>query len=284
MNWLDTQCRSCWKKTGGFRAVIFMTSPKLSILPQARGWMPGLMLACLSVAHTANADQALIAAASNFAEPLEALVDAFEEHHPHRLEVSIGSTGKLFAQISHSAPFDVLLAADELRPALLEEAGLAVANSRFTYSLGTLCLWSADPQRITTDGSAAISAPFRRLAMANPDLAPFGVAARETLEALGLQAQVSDRIVMGENVAQAFAMTATGNAELGFVACSLVSSPRNRTPGSHWQVPESMHSPIRQQAVLLKRAEDNPAAIAFLDYLRSPAAQAIIIAFGYDIE
>ena len=252
--------------------------------PVRRPWIFGVPLLWLFAGSSAQAAAALIAVAANFAEPLEALVAAFEDRYPHQLDIAMGSTGKLYAQITQAAPFDVLLAADDQRPALLEAAGTGIPNSRFTYALGRLCLWSSDPARITSGGPTALSATFRRLAMANPDLAPYGVAALETLDHLGLRARLEGRIVMGENVAQAFAMVTTGNAELGFVACSLTQSSRNRSVGSHWQVPASMHTPIRQQAVLLQHGAVNPAATAFLEFLRSAAAQAIIVSYGYDIE
>jgi molybdate transport system substrate-binding protein len=233
----------------------------------------------------ASADEALVAVAANFSEVVERLAANFESASGHSLTVTTGSTGKLYAQIRNGAPFDVLLAADQRRPELLEKEGRAVAGSRFTYAVGRLTLWSPDPERVTADGAETLrSGAFRKLAIANPDLAPYGAAARETLTALGLLDTLGDRVVMGENIGQAHALVATGNAELGFVALSFVLSPRNRTPGSRWDVPQDLHAPIRQDAVLLIRAADNPAARAFLDYLKSAEARAVIESFGYGVE
>lgn len=227
----------------------------------------------------------MVAVAANFAEVMERLEADFERESPHGLNVTVGSTGKLYAQIVNGAPFDVLLSADQRRPEVLEERGLAVRGSRFTYATGKLTLWSRDPDQVGTDGAATLRAgEFRRLAMANPDLAPYGVAARETLEGLGLNDALSDRIVMGENVGQAHALVATGNAELGLVALAHVKSPRNDTRGSRWDVPEHLHEPIRQDAVLLMRAEDNSAARDLLAYLRRPEVQALIRDHGYGVE
>lgn len=229
------------------------------------------------------ADSARIAAATNFATVLPQLTARFQRGTSHALTISMGSTGKLFAQIVNGAPFDILLAADQERPERLEQAGLAVPDSRFTYAVGRLTLWSADPDRIGPDGVEALHAPFHHLAIANPDLAPYGRAARETLESLGLYAELADRLVLGENVGQAQAMIATGNAELGFVARS--SLVAEQAPGgSRWDVPAALHQPIRQDAVLLVRAIDNAAARAFLTYLTAAEAQGIIRRAGYGID
>ncbi len=233
----------------------------------------------------ARAAEALVAVASNFAEAAARLESDFERATGHELKIVTGATGQLFAQVTKGAPFDMMLAADQERPARLEAMGHAVAGSRFTYATGQLVLWSPDPDRIGADGAAAIAAgDYRHIAIANPDLAPYGRAARQALENLGLLAEVKDRIVMGQNAGQAFSMVATGNAELGLVARSHAVSPRNEQPGSLWAVPASLHDPIRQDAVLLARAADNPAARAFLDYLGSDAAQAVIETYGYMTE
>ncbi len=229
-----------------------------------------------------SADEALVAAAANFAEALTEVERVFEATHPHRLRVAAGATGKLYAQILHGAPFDVLLAADQERPALLERAGLAVPGSRRTYAIGRLTLWSADPERIQGDIPELLTAGnFRRLAMANPDLAPYGAAAREVLTGFGLYAALDQKIVTAENIGQTYAMVATGNAEIGFVAASSV---RSAGEGSRWDVPADLHAPIRQDAVLLSRAENNIAALAFLDFLRTDRARAIISGHGYGVD
>jgi molybdate transport system substrate-binding protein len=243
----------------------------------------GLIAALLP--GTASAAEALVAVAGNFSEVIERLESDFETATGHNLTVTTGSTGKLYAQIENGAPFDIMLAADRRRPELLEKEGLAVAGSRFTYAVGRLTLWSPDPGRVAADGAETLRAGhFRKLAIANPDLAPYGEAARETLAALDLLEALGDRIVMGENIGQAYALVATGNAELGLVALSYVISPRNRMPGSRWEVPQELYTPIRQEAILLVRAADNVAARAFLEYLKSDGARAVIQSFGYGVE
>ena len=243
------------------------------------------VIAVLALAGPAAAEEALVGLAANFAEVAERLEAEFERDTAHTLTFVVGSTGKLYAQIAAGAPFDVFLAADRARPERLEEEGLAVAGSRFTYATGRLTLWSPDPDRVGTDGAATLRrGGFRLLAIANPALAPYGAAAQQTLESLGLWERLQGRVVMGETVGQAHAMVASGNAELGFVTLSYVRSPRNATPGSRWDVPAELHEPIRQDAVLLKRAAGNPAARGFLDYLRSAPAKALIETYGYGVE
>jgi molybdate transport system substrate-binding protein len=233
-------------------------------------------------AGCANAAEALVAVATNFAEVMEALTPKFAAASGHTIRVSSGSTGKLYAQIRNGAPFDIMLAADQKRPALLEASPQGVAGTRFTYAIGRLTLWSADPGRIQGDGTAVLKAgAFKHLAMANPKLAPYGLAAEQTLASLDLWDSVKDRIVLGENIGQAFSQVATGNADLGFVALSAVKSPRNARPGSRWDVPVTLYEPIRQDAVLLAHGADNAAARAFLSYLKDAAAQKVIGAYGY---
>ena len=223
-----------------------------------------------------------MAVAANFAEVMERLEADFEAESPHGITVTTGSTGKLYAQIVNGAPFDVLLAADQARPELLEQQGIAVRGTRFTYASGRLSLWSADPQAFDDDAAAWLRrGAFRRLAIANPDLAPYGVAARQVLEALGVYESLVGRLVLGENVGQAHAMVATGNAEAGLVARAYVASPRNREPGSRWDVPADLHAPIRQDAVLLMRAEDNSAARDLLAFLRRDDVRRVIAGYGY---
>lgn len=246
-------------------------------------FLAGLLLAGL--AAPAAAGEATVAVAANFAEVAERLEAEFERSSGHSLTLVVGSTGKLYAQLVHGAPFDVFLAADRARPERLEEDGLAVAGSRFTYATGRLTLWSREPGRVGDDGAATLRrGELRLVAIANPDLAPYGAAARQTLERLGLWRSLEGRIVMGETVGQAHALVASGNAELGFIALSYVVSPRNRAAGSRWDVPADLHDPIHQDAVLLARAADNRAARAFLDYLRSGEARALVESFGYGVD
>lgn len=239
----------------------------------------------LFAAGPAAAEEATIAVAGNFSEVAERLEADFERESGHDLTFVVGSTGKLYAQIAHGAPFDAFLAADRARPERLEDEGLAVAGSRFTYATGRLTLWSREPGRVGGDGAATLrQGGFRLLAIANPALAPYGEAARQTLEGLGLRERLEGKIVMGETIGQAHALVASGNAELGFVALSYVLSPRNETEGSRWDVPADLHEPIRQDAVLLSRAARNPAARGFLHFLRGAAARAVIETYGYGVE
>jgi len=233
---------------------------------------------------SAEAEEALVAVATNFAPLARELAIGFEETTDHELRLASGSTGKLYAQIVSGAPFDVFLAADSARPARLVEEGRARADSRRTYAKGRLVLWSADPGWADTDGAASLRAgDFRKLAMANPELAPYGSAAREALVSLGVFEGLRGRLVFGENVGQAFALVATGNAELGLVAASQVAVEEGPA-GRGWVVPSSLHAPIRQDGVLLRRAEDNAAALSFLDYLASDAVRRRIRAAGYEVD
>lgn len=242
-------------------------------------------LAVMLVGPPAIAGETTVAVAANFTDVLTELQPGFQAVTGHDVRLVIGSTGKLYAQIIAGAPFDVLLAADQERPMRLVAADLAVKDSRFTYAVGQLTLWSADPQRIGADGPAALrAADVRHVAMAHPDLAPYGAAARATLQALGVWDDLQNRIVRAENVGQVFAMVASGNAELGFVARSAVRNPRRDITGSHWDVPAAFHAPIRQDAVLLRRGSANPAARAFLDTLAGDEARAMIQRFGYRTE
>ncbi len=233
-------------------------------------------------AAPARADETLVAVAANFRDAASRLEADFERASGHDVVLTVGSTGHLYAQIVHGAPIDVLLAADQERPARLDADGLAVAGSRFTYAVGVITLWSPDPDRLAGDGAAVLrGGDFRRLAIADPDLAPYGLAAVQTMNALGVGDALEAKLVRGANISQAFAFVNTGAAELGFVALSSVVSPENRKPGSRWDPPPGSHDPIRQDAVLLTRGRDNPAAVAFLAYLKSDAARAALADAGY---
>lgn len=256
-------------------------------MTERRRFAAALALAALLGATPAGsgraaAGEALIAVAANFAPVIEALAPGFEAASGHRLVATIGSTGKLYAQIIAGAPFDALLSADTTTPARLEAEGAAVANTCFTYAIGRLALWRPDPDRSLEDGAAVLAkGDFRHLAIANPDLAPYGIAARETLEALGLWPELEAKLVMGQNIGQTHSMVASGAAELGFVALSAVIRQHDTPSGSFWEVPPELFTPIRQAAVLLRPGEGDPAARAFLDYLRSAESRTVIEAFGY---
>ncbi len=239
----------------------------------------------LAAATPARAAETLVAVAANFAEVVEELKPAFERHFGHRLRATTGSTGKLYAQVTEGAPFQLLLSADANTPERLEREGMGIAGTRFTYAIGRLTLWSSDPGRIGADGRAAlIAASVRHIAIANPELAPYGAAARETLQRLGLWDSLQRKIVMGQNIGQTHSMVATGNAQIGFVALSAVLSPRAPPQGSRWDVPQELFTPIRQDAILLRAGRGNEAATAFLQFLRSPEARRVIDQFGYGVE
>ncbi len=243
-----------------------------------------LASALLLAAAGVSAGEVTVAVAANAAEAVEALAADFEERTGHRVTVTVGSTGKLYAQVLHGAPFDVFLAADQERPRLLVEQQLAIADSRITYAVGRLVLWSRQSGAVK-DGAAVLrEGGFRRLAIANPDLAPYGAAARDTLRELGLWESLRSKIVLGENVSQSFAMTASGNAELGFVALSSVLGGGNSHSQERWEVPVRFHEPIRQDAVLLDRARDNRAARGFYRFLSGPEARNVIGSFGFLVD
>ena len=226
-----------------------------------------------------------MAVASNFLNPFKQLVPAFEKESGHRVRTVSGSTGKLYAQILHGAPFDVLLAADSERPRLLEHNGQAVAGSRYTYAQGKIVLWSADPQSIAADGESTLRlGSFKHLALANPKTAPYGKAAYTTLQRLKLWESLSPTVVRGENINQTFQFVVTGNAEVGFVALSQVMDPRLKTRGSRWIVPEHLYEAINQDAVLLTRGQSQPAAKALLQFLKSGPARDIIQSYGYGLK
>jgi molybdate transport system substrate-binding protein len=241
-----------------------------------------LLLGLIFGAAGAMADTALIAVATNFAPVAEALAPGFAAATGHQIEVTSGATGKLYAQITEAAPFDVLLSADVETPARLGAEGLGDPASQFTYAVGQLVLWSADPALIGPDASDALqSDSLRFVAIANPDLAPYGVAAREVLQHLGLWDSLQPKIVMGQNIGQTFALVDSGAAELGFVALSALTG--TDAGGSQWIVPPQLHNPLQQDAILLAHGADNPAAQAFLDYLKTPQARALIAASGYAV-
>ena len=228
-----------------------------------------------------HAAEVQVAVAANFTAPMKEIAAAFERDTGHRALLAFGATGKFYAQIKNGAPFEVFLAADAKTPAKLEDEGAAVAGSRFTYAIGKLVLWSAQPGYVDERGEVLAKGAFRHLAIANPKTAPYGAAAMEVLRRLGLAESLADRLVTGENIAQAYQFVASGNAELGFVALSQVMDDGKLAGGSAWIVPEDYYGEIRQDAAILATGRDNPAAQALVDYLKGDAAAAIIGAYGY---
>jgi len=221
-----------------------------------------------------------VAVAANFTEAAKEIAEAFSAKTGDTALLSFGSTGQLYTQISQGAPFDVFLAADTERPERAVAEGYAVEDTRFTYAIGRIVLWSREPSLIQGETTLK-TAEFDRLAIANPATAPYGAAAVETMTALGVHDDLTPKIVQGNNIAQTFQFVETGNAELGFVALSQLAG---REDGSRWVVPADLYAPIRQDAVLLKQGEDEPAASTFLDFLKGPEARSIIARYGYDTE
>jgi molybdate transport system substrate-binding protein len=230
----------------------------------------------------AIADTVTLAVASNFADVTRRLVRSFEETTGHNVSVSFGSTGLLYSQIANGAPFEVFLAADSARPKKAEDEGLALPGTRFTYATGRLVLWSPSAGAFENGETWVKTLAFSRAAIANPDIAPYGRAAREVLERLGVWEVAQSRLVRGENIAQTFQFVATGNADAGFVALSQVRAWR-KDPGSLWEIPRAYYEPVVQQAVLLENGVDNRAARAFLEFLASPEARRVIAAAGYGV-
>ena len=244
-------------------------------------------LSCVAVsvaavfAQAARADEVQVAVAANFTAPAKDIAAEFEKESGHKVTASFGSTGQFYAQIGQGAPFEVFLAADDTTPAKLEKEGQAVAGSRFTYAIGALVLWSAKEGVVDDKGEVLRKGDFAHLSVADPQKAPYGAAAVETLAKLGLQDTLQARIVKGNNIAQAHQFVSTGNAELGFVALSQVFKDGKITSGSAWIVPADLYEPIRQDAVILARGKDSVAARAFVEYLKGPKAEAIIKSYGY---
>jgi molybdate transport system substrate-binding protein len=237
------------------------------------------MIAAL-VSRPLCADTATIAVAANFLAPLETLAPLFEEATGHDLTLVPGSTGQLYAQIVNGAPFDVLLAADAEHAERLVGDGLAEPATRFTYAVGRLALWTRDRERFAPLGVDTLRRDdFRWLAIANPELAPYGLAAQQTLTALGVWDSLQTRLVQGQSIAQTLAMAETRNADLALVALSQALSYQGIA--SYFEIPPELHEPLIQDAVLLARARDNAAARAFLDWLRGPRAREVIASFGY---
>jgi len=234
--------------------------------------------ALLLGAVPARAAAVAIAVAANFTAPAKQLAANFQLKTGDTLVLSFGASGPFYSQITQGAPFEIFLSADEARPKKLVASGLGIAGSEFTYATGKLILWSAAPGYVDAQGKILSSGKFKHLAIANPQAAPYGAAAIETLKALGVYNSVAPSIVMGESITQAYQFTASGNAELGFVALSQVIKAKK---GSEWLVPQNLYKPIAQDAVLLRPGADDQGAKDFLAYLRTPEALAIIRSYGY---
>jgi molybdate transport system substrate-binding protein len=243
-----------------------------------------LPLAALCAAlglNSAWADEVQVAVAANFSAPVQAIAQQFEQDTGHKLIASFGATGQFYTQIKNGAPFEVFLAADDSTPAKLEAEGDTLKGSRFTYAVGTLALWSAKANYVDAKGEVLKGNQYQHLSIANPKAAPYGLAATQVLAKLNLTEATQAKIVEGQNITQAYQFVSTGNAELGFVALSQIFKDGKLTSGSAWIVPAELHEPIRQDAVVLDKGKDNPAAKALMDYLKGPKAAAIIQSYGY---
>jgi molybdate transport system substrate-binding protein len=234
-------------------------------------------LFCMS--NVATSAEITVAVASNFANTMRDLKQVFELRSSHRVNLVVGSTGRHYIQIKQGAPFDIFFAADDYRPAILEDEGYAIAGSRFSYAIGRLVLWSPKPDLITDNIQDLRKTPFNHIAIANPKLAPYGKATKELLIRNDLWGTVQGRMVRGENIGQTYQFVNTGSAELGFVALSQIRQPNKEPQGSYWVVPETSHRPINQQAVVIK---DNPATAEFIRFVKSDYAKSLIRDYGYE--
>ncbi|MFI3136305.1 MAG: molybdate ABC transporter substrate-binding protein [Methylococcaceae bacterium] len=247
--------------------------------------MPRLVLASSLSLFSAGifADATIVAVASNFTKPMNEIATAFEKATGHTAKLSFGASGKFVAQLENGGPFEVFLSADEKSPKKLVQDGFAVAESQFTYAVGKLVLWSATPNYVDDQGQILNKGGFKHIALADPKLAPYGAAAVELMQGLGLYDKLQPLFVQGENIAQTQQFISTGNAELGFVALSQVYENGKIASGSGWIVPDDKHKAIRQDAILLKTGVENPAAVALMKFLKSPEALTIIRQYGYHL-
>lgn len=231
---------------------------------------------------SAQAGEVTVAVAANFAAPMREIAAAFAQDTPHEAVLVTGATRLFYAQIKQGAPFDVLVAADGQTPAQLIEEGWAV--ERQTYAVGRLVLWQRQqvaPEQLREQFARGA---FESLAIADPKLAPYGVAAMQVISALGLAPANAFRVVMGHSVGQAYQFVATGHARLGLVAASQVMRDGQVLTGTVWPIPAHLYAPIRQDAALLRRAQHRPAARALMRYLQSASARAVIRSYGYGLE
>jgi molybdate transport system substrate-binding protein len=228
-----------------------------------------------------QAAEVTVAVASNFSLPMRKIVAQFEADFGHKVRLSFGSTGAFYSQIKNGGPFHLLVAADQETPARLEKEGLGLAGTRFTYAQGRLVLWSRQAGLVDREGEILKAGHFQKLALANPKLAPYGVAAMETLSSMGLTEQLKSKFVQGENISQAYQFVETENAQIGFVAMSQVFFESKLLKGSAWIVPPQLHSPIQQDAILLLAGQKNSVAIELMRYLKTDKAKSVMSAFGY---
>lgn len=236
----------------------------------------------LLVVLSVYAEDVMLAVASNFSPVMQSLIPEFKSNHARVNVILIsGSSGKLFAQIVHGAPYDIFLSADSEKPSRLVSEGLALASSQFTYAFGQLVLWSRDPLLVNSDAGALLSGKFDKLAIANSKLAPYGLAAEQVLLRLGMLESTRKNWVQGENIAQTFQFVQSGNASLGFVARSQVFHNGQLSHGSVWIIPDDYYQPIRQDGVILTRSMHKESARLLMDFLKQDNVRAKIASFGY---
>jgi len=240
-----------------------------------------LLVGLALVATAAHADEITVAVAANFTAPFNNIAAAFEKETGHKVVAAFGSTGKFYAQIRNGAPFDILLAADSETPARLVKEGAGVAGSQFSYAIGKLVLWSANPAMVDAQGEVLKKGGFKHIALTNPRLAPYGAAAVETMKAMGVHDSLAAKFVTAETVTQAYQFVSSGNSQLGFLALSQVLKD-GQVEGSAWIVPARLYTPILQDAVLLTPGKDKAGAAALLTYLKGEKAQAVVRSFGYE--
>ncbi len=240
----------------------------------------GLVFLACTVVPPAFAEPVLVAVAANFLPPFREVALEFEKTTGHTLRVVSGSSGNFYTQIQNGAPFDVFFSADNERPKKLEDEGFGVKDTRFTYAIGRIVLWSANADLIKGEETLR-SKNFKRLAIANPKNAPYGVAAMQTLQKLDLWDHLQPQIVMGESIGQTIGFIESGNAQVGFVALSQIMDPKLKGKGSHWPVPTHLHEPIQQDVILLTKGKENPGAKALLEFIGGPQAKTIIERYGY---
>ncbi|WP_448546572.1 molybdate ABC transporter substrate-binding protein [Thalassotalea fusca] len=229
----------------------------------------------------AQTDRIHVAVASNFTAAMKQLVHEFEASTGHQVSVSYGSSGKFYAQILHGAPFHVFFSADQDKVTALNDKELTVKASQITYAVGRLALWSNKGGIGIPSAEALVEGNFNRIAIANPNLAPYGIAAMEVIDALNITSAVANKLIRGENIGQTYQFVSTGSAEYGFVAYAQILASLSNSSGAYWLVPEHLHRPIKQDAILLKRGEKNRVAEKFLNFVQSAQAQEIIESFGY---
>lgn len=244
--------------------------------------LPNLLIAAMAISSTVQAAEISVAVAANFTAPMKQITSKFEKETGHKVVASFGSTGKFYAQIKNGAPFEVLLSADDETPTRLVSENAAVAGTQFTYAVGKLVLWSAKPAVVDAAGEVLKKGSFEHIAIANPKLAPYGAAAAQAMNALGVYDSLQAKIVTAESIAQSYQFINSGNAQLGFVALSQVLKD-GKIEGSSWLVPVKLYHPTRQDAVILEKGKGKPAAEALMKFLKGDRAKAIIKSYGYEL-